>query len=284
MKRIASVCFLLSALFCFGFSQGYFPLQKGNQWDFGYLDFPNHVGYQYEFSIRVVGDTLMPNSKQYAIVLDHSDTSYKRQEGNLLYNYSPSGDVIEHDFAYKDGDTTALHLIPNDTIITIVHVGIGEIFGRNLKSWYYTTDAVHNLAYEPSWYTITDSLGYTYFGYSPGMYYYCMGIRVDGKTYGTVTGVPSARNPIPHSFGLFHNYPNPFNPTTEIEFTIPTTTYTTLRIFDLLGREVSTLVAGVLKEGRYSHTWNASPFPSGVYICVLRSGKLYETNKLLLLK
>ena len=135
MKRISAMCFLFSIMFFDAFSQGYFPLQKGNQWDFGYLDFPNHVGYQYEFSIKVLGDTIMPNSKQYAIVQDRGNISYKRQQGNLLYVYSASGDVIEHDFTYADGDTIALRVVPNDTIITTVHVEVGEIFGRNLRSW-----------------------------------------------------------------------------------------------------------------------------------------------------
>jgi hypothetical protein len=166
----------------------------------------------------------------------------------------------------------------------MVHVGVGEVFGRNLKSWSYTTVAVHNIGYEPSWYTITDSLGYTYFGYSPGVYYYCMGIRVDGKTYGTVTQVPDTRNSIPNSFRLFQNYPNPFNPTTTIEFALPKTSFTTLKIFDLLGRELSTIVAQELKAGHYSRIWNASNYSSGVYFYTLRSGHISETKKLLLQK
>jgi Secretion system C-terminal sorting domain len=284
MKTTASVFVLLSAFFSLGLSQGYFPLQKGNQWDFGYLDYPPHVGYQFDFSIRVVGDTLMPNSKQYAIVVGRGNISFKRQEGNLVYNYTPSGDVVEHDFTYNDGDTTALRLIPNDTILTVVHVGFGEIFGRNLKSWSYATDAVHNLAYEPSSFTITDSIGYTYFASSPGEYDYCMGVRVDGKTYGTITSIPFGTKSIPSSFALLHNYPNPFNPTTQIEFVVPNTSFTTLRIFDLLGQKITTLVSERLSEGHYTRTWDASRFPSGVYFCVIHTGQFSQTIKLLLQK
>ena len=205
MKKLIVICFLISIGYSNGFSQGYFPLQTGNQWDFGTLEFPL-VGYQYSFSIKVLGDTTMPNSKKYAIVKNRNSISYKRQEGNILYNYNVGGDVIEHNFTYKNGDTTSRQFITSDTILTIVHVGVGDQFGRNLKYWAFTTDAVHNHAFEPSWYTITDSLGYTYFGSSPGVYYYCMGIKADGKTYGVVTQTPSYRIHSPNQFQLLQNY------------------------------------------------------------------------------
>jgi hypothetical protein len=283
MKNIL-MCFLLFFGFYNGFALGYFPLHTGNQWDFGILNGPPNFGYQYIFSIKVLGDTIMPNSKQYAIVQQQNSISYKRQEGNILYNYNSSGDVVEHDFTYQDGDTTSRYFIPTDTILTIVHVGFGEIFGRNLKFWSFTTDAVNNHAYEPSWYTITDSLGYTYFGYSPGEYEYCMGVKVDGNIYGTITSVTDNKSNIPNQFQLFQNYPNPFNPTTKIDFILPKTSFTTLRVFDVLGREVSVLFAGELTAGHHSEVWNATNYSSGVYFYTLQSGKFSETKKLLLQK
>lgn len=226
----------------------------------------------------------MSNSKTYAIVLNRNQISYKRQEGSILYNYTPTGDVVEHDFTYKNRDTTSRYITTNDTIITIVTVGVGEQFGRNLKYWAFYTDAIHNLAFEPSWRTITDSLGYTYFGYSPGIYYYCIGIKVDGKTYGVITSVFNGLTSFPIKFQLFQNYPNPFNPTTDIDFVIPKSTFTTLKIFDVLGREVATLLSGELNAGHHSQSWNATNYSSGVYFYTLRSGNFVETKKLLLQK
>lgn len=89
---------------------------------------------------------------------------------------------------------------------------------------------------------------------------------------------------IPNEFKLFQNYPNPFNPTTTISFTLPVSTFTSLKIYDVLGKEVALLVNRVEKTGRHQVTFNASSLPSGVYFYQLRSGNFVETKKMLLTK
>ncbi len=89
----------------------------------------------------------------------------------------------------------------------------------------------------------------------------------------------------PKVFSLLQNYPNPFNPTTAIEFTIPQDGRTTLRVYDLLGREVETLLDQPLKAGEYHQTvFNASRLASGVYFSVLRFNGKQLLKKMLLLK
>ena len=80
------------------------------------------------------------------------------------------------------------------------------------------------------------------------------------------------------------NYPNPFNPSTIISFNLPEQTNVELRIYDVLGNEVATLVNEVKPAGRYDAEWNASTLPSGVYIYQLRAGNNTEMRKMLLLK
>jgi hypothetical protein len=91
---------------------------------------------------------------------------------------------------------------------------------------------------------------------------------------------------IPESFGLGQNYPNPFNPSTTIQFTIPEGTYgrTTLRVYDLLGREVATLVNERQAPGTYTVAFNADELPSGVYLYSLQAGGMRETRKMIVLK
>jgi len=89
---------------------------------------------------------------------------------------------------------------------------------------------------------------------------------------------------LPTSFVLYQNYPNPFNPSTKIGFNIPTAGFTTLTVYDVLGREVATLVNEEVKPGSYHVEWNASSFASGVYLYRLRAGSFTETRKLLLLR
>jgi len=89
---------------------------------------------------------------------------------------------------------------------------------------------------------------------------------------------------IPIEFSIKQNYPNPFNPKTTIEFSIPKTEFVNLKIFNLLGQEVNTLVSEKLTPGEYKYTWDASHLASGVYIYKLEAGNYSSTKKLILLK
>jgi hypothetical protein len=77
--------------------------------------------------------------------------------------------------------------------------------------------------------------------------------------------VKNESNEIPTKFSLYQNYPNPFNPTTTIEFDIPERTNVKLTIYDILGREVETLIDKELEPGRYKLNFTATNLPSGVY-------------------
>jgi hypothetical protein len=89
---------------------------------------------------------------------------------------------------------------------------------------------------------------------------------------------------LPHQFELSQNYPNPFNPSTNISFTLPSRSFVSLKIFNVLGREVSSLYSEELPAGTYTRQWNALAMPSGVYYYRLQAGNYIETKKLLLLK
>jgi ligand-binding sensor domain-containing protein len=89
---------------------------------------------------------------------------------------------------------------------------------------------------------------------------------------------------IPGAFALFQNYPNPFNPSTNITFSIPTKSFVSLKVFDLIGREVAVLAAQEMSAGNHALQWNATNISSGVYFYCLKAGLFSETKKLVLLK
>ncbi|MGA2625185.1 MAG: T9SS type A sorting domain-containing protein [Bacteroidota bacterium] len=89
---------------------------------------------------------------------------------------------------------------------------------------------------------------------------------------------------IPDHYALDQNYPNPFNPTTDFGFRIVDCGLVTLKVYDVLGREVATLVNEVKQPGAYTVTWDASRMPSGIYFYRLQTGRFTATKKLLLLK
>ncbi|MBS4028677.1 MAG: exo-alpha-sialidase [Ignavibacteriales bacterium] len=95
---------------------------------------------------------------------------------------------------------------------------------------------------------------------------------------------PLKENAIPKRFELFQNYPNPFNPATTIRFAIHEQRHTILKIYNILGEEVTTLLNKNIQPGVYSVPWDASNLPSGMYFYRLTAGTFSETKKLLLLK
>jgi hypothetical protein len=118
----------------------------------------------------------------------------------------------------------------------------------------------------------------------------------DSLTFGTlsypITDVKYEGTPIATSFNLEQNYPNPFNPATKISYSIPQTSKVTLKIFDILGKEVATLVNEELSPGEYTIEFNASSLTSGVYFYQITVGGpetssgqgIIQTKKMLLLK
>ena len=101
------------------------------------------------------------------------------------------------------------------------------------------------------------------------------------------TPVTNVENNVPmivEGFHLLQNFPNPFNPSTSISFHIPSKSYVSLEIFDILGREVTKLVSGEIEAGNHSVTWNASAMPTGTYFYRLQSGDFVDTKKLILIK
>ncbi len=99
-----------------------------------------------------------------------------------------------------------------------------------------------------------------------------------------VTSVQPIEDGIPSGFSLSQNYPNPFNPTTEIQFALAKSGMTTLKVYDMLGKEIMTLVNQDLNAGSYRAKFDASHLSSGTYIYVLTSNGVRLTNKMMLMK
>jgi len=123
----------------------------------------------------------------------------------------------------------------------------------------------------PNWYFIGDGEG--------NVYIYLIRAYVS-----FTTGVEETIELAPSSFTLAQNYPNPFNPQTTIEFSIPQAGPVTLKIVNLLGEEVATLISQELPAGKHKVQWDAAGLVSGVYFYRLETGGIVQAKKLLLLK
>jgi len=89
---------------------------------------------------------------------------------------------------------------------------------------------------------------------------------------------------VPTKFSLSQNYPNPFNPSTKIKYSIPKSSQVVVKVFDVLGNEIETLVNEEKPVGTYEVNWNAANLPSGVYFYRLQAGDFVQTRKMILLK
>lgn len=88
----------------------------------------------------------------------------------------------------------------------------------------------------------------------------------------------------PGRYSLEQNFPNPFNPSTQIRFSLKQSGYVSLKIYDMLGKEIETLVNINLTEGTYTAQWNTNGVPSGIYFYTLRTGQFSETRKMVLVR
>jgi hypothetical protein len=104
------------------------------------------------------------------------------------------------------------------------------------------------------------------------------------RYFEVATDVDEVSDEIPVRTELFQNYPNPFNPTTTIGFKVQGSGSVVLKVFDILGKEVATLVNEELRSGSYSRTFDGSGLASGVYFYRLEAGSFSQTRRLLLLK
>jgi hypothetical protein len=97
-----------------------------------------------------------------------------------------------------------------------------------------------------------------------------------------VTGVDEELQPL--TYKLDQNFPNPFNPSTKIKYSVPQPSNVTIKVFDILGREIETLVNEEKPIGTYELTWNAANLPSGVYFYQLKAGNYKAVKKMILMK
>ncbi|MCX6165392.1 MAG: T9SS type A sorting domain-containing protein [Ignavibacteriae bacterium] len=161
---------------------------------------------------------------------------------------------------------------------------IGEVFITRGTSIYKTTNAGVN------WSVATTQTG-TY-KYMQGVDNRTQGnfniwaIRDNGgiSKYTFTIGIKSISTEVPSNYSLSQNYPNPFNPTTNVQFSIPNVQFVTLKVYDILGKEVATLVNEKLNAGTYETSFDGSNLTSGIYFYSLETQSYKETKKMIMIK
>ncbi len=261
----------------------YFPLQVGNRWQ--YLSY--RIDYDTTIHEFMIIDEYIENGELYFEFnikpgSNYAATFVVKQDtltGELYDEFgcvwlAPNlemGDTITSDSCFNYSQ----YLIGIDTL---------TYFGIDRETHYYNQD---NMLLGGTNYTLFDGIGPIRFTENDGAttwnYFDLIAAEINGITYGEFVGIDD-ENLIPKIFKLYRPFPNPFNPTTAIRFSVAPNSKTSLQIFDITGRLVETLMSGKLVTGEHEIVWNAGSLPSGVYFVRLQNGNLVETQKVLLIK
>ncbi len=298
----------------------FFPMEIGNIWEYYTFDADGYYYYQ----VKVIGDTIMPNGKQYRVFWDSLQQWGSGTPRLIFFRMDDSLNVWEYEGprASCNGEVKRFKLsIPDRTI------------WRDCKAPYWPSDSITNVPclrntfysfiYELNLYTriktfcgavidtvnndtsfcgsfyyllydLAEGIGITRI-IGGGFGYWINGAIINGIKYGEIMSVKD--NTInPSNFILYQNYPNPFNSVTKIKYSIKEQSFITLKVFDLLGREIATLVNEMKQPGEYEVEFSAKggsasggdaskyELSSGIYLYQLKSGSYTATKKFVYLK
>ena len=263
----------------------YYPLQIGNYWEY-----TNEYFLDSKFRIEVI-DTLSINDKLYYQVTNtqsNSNSLLRYDQSGILYSYSISNntETLSIDFSMNVGDTLTFWypdsiyfyylILLSDT--STVHTPI-----RTFNNCFEYLKDEPDVWDDEYWYYYAPNIGMVLVWTWLTQAYFLTAARIDGEELSIKTLI------VLKEFNIFNSYPNPFNPTTNIQYELPQRSEVQILIYDLLGRKVTTLVSETQEAGFKSVIWNATndhgkPVSAGVYLYQIRAGEFVGTKKMVLLK
>lgn len=278
----------------------YYPLTVGDYWVY-YGSIQDETGwYGYKYIRKINSLIPKPNQKSYFEVEEYEFGSsyhqffYERIDSlsARIYRYDEDSVQSNKEYLIDDlraelGDSIFSHRFLGEAPYTIIYSSDTTFYGQQIKTKLY--NSVFLDQYQYRLFTNFGLISYFHsfdFGSDSRLF---KGAVINGIVYGdtTVTGINSEMDP-QISFSLYQNYPNPFNPVTTIYYSIPTKgshlNLVSLKVYDVLGKEIAVLVNEEKAAGNYSYKFDASNLASGIYLYQLKSGNFIQTRKMILLK
>ena len=297
-KTFYLILFCTSTLFAQIDSTDWYPLHVGDKWEY-YTS-----GYGYGI-VEIIGDTVMNNDNKYFIFGEYGVDAWRfqRNDGNGKVYYYSAADGKDHLLFDFDVPNKSLWT-PNFTQLwwglQSTWTDKKNLLGISLENKRFSEvlidsnvtpiDTIWNPIVDVYPTKVTKGIGIS--SYLEGLEE-LVGAYINGVGYGTLVKVDEEELGTPNEFRLSQNYPNPFNPSTTIEYTIPNVETlratsqmqnVTLKVFDILGREVAELVNEQKPAGRYRVNFNGAALSSGVYIYQLSTGSQLISRKMMLIK
>lgn len=245
----------------------------------------NALSYAEAFEYAGHTDWRLPNAKELQSIVDYTRSPVITNSAAIdpLFNCTQiTNEAGQTDYPFYWSSTTFCSQTTSDGKAA-VYVCFGRAMGY--MSQYGGWVDVHGAGAQRSDPKLGDPAQFP-FGHGPQgdavrIYSYVRLVRGGNVTTHVRESGPRI---IPDNFALQQNYPNPFNPTTIIKYQLPRSSYVTLKVFDLLGRESSVLVDGLKEAGFHEVSFDASRLASGVYLYSMEAGKFNSVKKLLILR
>ncbi|MBZ0181150.1 MAG: T9SS type A sorting domain-containing protein [Melioribacteraceae bacterium] len=313
MRILNIVLFFVLSSFCFAqinieylndvpeeFKEKYFsqkrdynPLQVGNIWQ--YYD----AEYNVHSTIKVLQDSIINGKKYFKKSIFPEFTT--RPDANISWerNDTTSGVSFMLDFEDVNNNGDFFEELPLDSLEnpywsrykTYKYPFFGGIEKTTLvkdTSWVILEgDTVISRTFEIIdlfWIEeIIEKFG-IFWNWSESPARYCTGAIINGRQYGTIVSVYDNSERTHTDFFLKNNYPNPFNPSTTINYQLPEQSFVSIKVYNMLGETISVLKNEFQNSGSYSLEFDGSDLPSGTYLYKIQAGSYYEVKKMLLVK
>ena len=278
-------------------SAKYFPLNVGNVWIYSIDTFPPPIYPYYIYKIErdtiINGHVYFQYNGYHLFIFSSQWIRYDSANGNLLAYSSNGGCSIYTDDRIID----SLPSLPGNQINCPYQAFTSRVCLNESNVTVFSNYQTHKKEFK------RDGLIYGIVTYAKNFgiinscsgepppcsaYYDLKGCVINGLAYGDtlLTPVNQTGYSIPEKFSLSQNYPNPFNPTTIINYQLPITNYVSLKVYNVLGNEIATLVSEKQNAGSYNYQFSTVNYqlPSGIYFYKLEAGDFVETKRMVLLK
>ena len=279
----------------------FYPLQAGNLWQY-------RNEYNQLLTTKIRADTLIDNEMYYL----YGNVALKTQGGiacrvdsfmrvQIRWGGAIGGDSCGGNTAYE---SSIYHLTEPDStvwkicdyfngmltfspLVRFNKINILNIFGQPREVMQFDFGGQLIDEKDTTWNygaSLVKGIGVIEERYFEGEHRVLLGAIINGIQYGNIVSVEESPETIPKEISLYQNYPNPFNPTTRIRYEIPKTTTVKLKVINILGEDVTTLVDEIKYPGSYEAVFNATKLGSGVYIAILQTPEVQLTRCMLLVK
>ncbi|MGE5433007.1 MAG: T9SS type A sorting domain-containing protein [Syntrophomonadaceae bacterium] len=287
----------------------FFPMQIGNYWEYKSSTAQGDSCWK----ITIVGDTLMPNGKRYfqfhlksfgVYGSDYINWFYRKDSNDVYISGGPGCNTT---YEYKIFDLTP-GLKDSTVWETCRYPYFEKPLGRGVRisynysysDWYpqpvearFFVDVTFDSLFKITKWGPSDAsehiilvkgIGMVYKGWVSDEHpYYLEGAIINGKKFGTITSVEHEKSIIPSSMNI-QAYPNPFNSTVNLNIELKSAGMTELMVFNILGQKVATIFEDYKPSGNFKFSFNADNLSSGVYFVLLKQGRFFCKEKIILLK